>query len=96
MEPGAPRLAERGYRAIMLDLRGHGDSPHAEKYTPELLAGDLVESLPAGADFVIGHSFGVSVLSLSVADLTPSRVVYSDLAGGSPTKRWPRSRSGRA
>ncbi|MFI8520804.1 alpha/beta fold hydrolase [Streptomyces sp. NPDC085481] len=76
----APRLAERGYRVIMPDLRGHGDSPHAEEYTPELFAADLVESLPAGADLAIGHSFGASVLSLAVAGLRPSRVVYSDPA----------------
>lgn len=76
----APRLAERGYRVIMPDLRGHGDSPHAEQYTPELFAEDLVKSLPAGADLAIGHSLGALVLSLAVADLSPSRVVYSDPA----------------
>ncbi|MHC5908232.1 alpha/beta fold hydrolase [Streptomyces sp. S6] len=76
----APRLAERGYRVIMPDLRGHGDSPHAGQYTPELFAADLVASLPAGADLAIGHSFGALVLSLAVADLAPAKAVYSDPA----------------
>ncbi|MFI6519334.1 alpha/beta fold hydrolase [Spirillospora sp. NPDC050679] len=76
----APLLAERGYRVLMPDLRGHGDSPHAEEYTPELFAADLVESLPAGADVIIGHSLGGLSLSLAVADLRPARAVYSDPA----------------
>jgi pimeloyl-ACP methyl ester carboxylesterase len=74
----APLLAERGYRVIMPDLRGHGDSPHAAEYTPELFAADLVESLPTGADLAIGHSFGASVLSLAVAELRPAKAVYSE------------------
>ncbi|MEU1422233.1 alpha/beta fold hydrolase [Kitasatospora sp. NPDC086009] len=76
----APRLADRGYRVIMPDLRGHGESPQADSYSPELLAADLVESLPAGADLAIGHSFGASVLSLAVEGLRPAKVVYSDPA----------------
>lgn len=76
----APQLADRGYRVIMPDLRGHGDSPHAEEYTPALFAADLVESLPTGADLAIGHSFGASVLSLAVAELRPAKVVYVDPA----------------
>ncbi|MFC9975446.1 alpha/beta fold hydrolase [Spirillospora sp. NPDC127200] len=76
----APLLAERGYRVLMPDLRGHGDSPHAERYSPELFAADLVESLPAGADVIIGHSLGGLSLSLAVGGLRPARAVYSDPA----------------
>ncbi|MEK8172461.1 alpha/beta fold hydrolase [Streptomyces sp. M19] len=76
----APVLAKRGYRVIMPDLRGHGDSPHADAYTPELLAADLVESVPAGVDLALAHSFGAPVLALATPELRPARVVYSDPA----------------
>ncbi|WP_329521890.1 alpha/beta fold hydrolase [Spirillospora sp. NBC_01491] len=76
----APLLAARGYRVLMPDLRGHGASPHAASYTAEDFAGDLVESLPAGADVAIGHSLGALSLSLTVAELRPAKAVYSDPA----------------
>ncbi|MQY09101.1 alpha/beta fold hydrolase [Actinomadura macrotermitis] len=76
----APLLAARGYRVLMPDLRGHGDSPHAPEYAPELFAGDLLESLPTGADVAIGHSLGALSLSLVAAELRPARAVYSDPA----------------
>ncbi len=64
----------------MPDLCGHGDSPHADEYTPDLLAADLVESVPAGVDLALAHSFGAPVLALAVPGLRPAKVVYSDLA----------------
>lgn len=76
----APLLAERGYRVVMPDLRGHGDSPHTAEYSPELFAGDLVDSLPTGADIAIGHSLGALSLSLAVERLRPAKAVYSDPA----------------
>ncbi|GAA2157545.1 alpha/beta fold hydrolase [Actinomadura napierensis] len=76
----APLLAARGYRVLMPDLRGHGESPHTAEYTPELFAADLVDSLPAGADVAIGHSLGALSLSLVAAELRPGRAVYSDPA----------------
>jgi pimeloyl-ACP methyl ester carboxylesterase len=83
----APLLAARGYRVLMPDLRGHGESAHAAEYSPELFAADLVESLPTGADVAIGHSLGALSLSLAAADLRPAKAVYSDPAwriGGEP------------
>lgn len=76
----APVLAGRGYRVLMPDLRGHGSSPHAPSYTADDFAGDLVESLPTGADVAIGHSLGALSLSLAVPGLRPARAVYSDPA----------------
>ncbi|SHN19092.1 alpha/beta fold hydrolase [Cryptosporangium aurantiacum] len=70
-------LVARGYRVLAPDLRGHGVSPRGE-YRPELLADDLVESLPAGADVAIGHSLGGLALALAVDRLRPARAVYSD------------------
>ncbi|QHC21699.1 alpha/beta fold hydrolase [Streptomyces sp. GS7] len=74
-----PALAGRGYRVIGVDLRGHGRSPRGE-YSPELFADDLVDTLPAGADVVIGHSLGGLALSLAAERLRPARAVYSDPA----------------
>lgn len=71
------RLVARGYRVVAPDLRGHGRSPRGT-YTPELLAEDLVENLPEGADVAIGHSLGGLALSLAVERLRPARAVYSD------------------
>lgn len=71
------RLVDRGYRVLAPDLRGHGLSPRGE-YRPELLADDLVESLPSGGDVAIGHSLGGLALSLAAARLASRRAVYSD------------------
>ncbi|MFJ6215393.1 alpha/beta fold hydrolase [Streptomyces sp. NPDC092296] len=81
-----PWLARRGYRVLAVDLRGHGRSPRgpgtapAERYLPELFAGDLVDTLPTGADLALGHSLGGLALSLAVDRLRPRRAVYSDPA----------------
>jgi pimeloyl-ACP methyl ester carboxylesterase len=70
-------LVARGYRVLACDLRGHGLSPRGE-YRPELLADDLVENLPVGADFAIGHSLGGLSLALAAERLRPKKAVYSD------------------
>jgi pimeloyl-ACP methyl ester carboxylesterase len=75
----APALAERGYRVIAVDLRGHGESGRGA-YSPELFADDLAETLPTGAELAIGHSLGGLTLSLAVGRLQPKRAVFSDPA----------------
>ncbi len=75
-----PALADLGYRAVAVDLRGHGTSPRADVYRPQLFADDLVETLPAGAELAIGHSLGGLSLSLAAERLRPRRAVYSDPA----------------
>lgn len=74
-----PALAERGYRAVAVDLRGHGASGRGE-YSPEAFADDVVETLPAGAELAIGHSLGGLTLSKAVDRLKPKRAVFSDPA----------------
>ncbi|MFF1560597.1 alpha/beta fold hydrolase [Streptomyces sp. NPDC058279] len=75
----APALADRGYRVIAVDLRGHGASGRGE-YSPRLFADDVVETLPTGADLALGHSLGGLTLSLAVDRLKPKRAVFSDPA----------------
>ncbi|MFE2720957.1 alpha/beta fold hydrolase [Kitasatospora sp. NPDC059327] len=81
-----PALAERGYRVIAVDLRGHGASPRGEgatpleRYGPGQYAQDLVDTLPIGAELAIGHSLGGLALLGAVERLEPARVVYSDPA----------------
>jgi pimeloyl-ACP methyl ester carboxylesterase len=74
-----PLLADRGYRAIAADLRGHGGSGRGA-YSPDLLAADLVETFPAGAALAVGHSLGGLVLSLAAGRLGVERAVYVDPA----------------
>lgn len=75
-----PALAERGYRVLAVDLRGHGASGRARTYTARDFADDVVATLPTGADLAIGHSLGGLTLSLAVERLAPRRAVYSDPA----------------
>ncbi|MEU3895065.1 alpha/beta hydrolase [Streptomyces sp. NPDC045251] len=70
-------LVGLGYRVLAPDLRGHGHSPRGA-YRPDLLAEDLAENLPTGADVAIGHSMGGLSLALAVDRLRPARAVYSD------------------
>ncbi|WP_037370735.1 alpha/beta fold hydrolase [Amycolatopsis orientalis] len=73
----APRVAALGYTVLAPDLRGHGRSPRG-RYSPEDWADDLVETLPAGADVVLGHSLGATVLGQAVDRLRPRRAVFAE------------------
>lgn len=77
-----PALAERGYRAVAVDLRGHGASGRSEHYPTEAFAANLVETAQAlgGVEVAIGHSLGgVTVLHAAEA-LRPARAIYVDPA----------------
>jgi pimeloyl-ACP methyl ester carboxylesterase len=74
----APVVADLGFTVLAPDMRGHGLSPRAASYALEDFAGDLVETLPAGADIVFGHSLGAIVLGLAAPRLRPRRAVYLD------------------
>ncbi|MGW8973171.1 alpha/beta fold hydrolase [Streptomyces platensis] len=74
-----PALADRGYRVLAVDLRGHGRSPRGP-YDTELYAEDLVETLPTAPEVAIGHSLGGLALSRAVERLQPRRAVYCDPA----------------
>jgi len=62
----APALADRGWRVIAVDLRGHGTSPRIDGVaTAESLAADVVATLEQlelpTVDALIGHSLGAAV-----------------------------------
>jgi pimeloyl-ACP methyl ester carboxylesterase len=80
----AGRLAERGYRVIMPDLRAHGDSakPHdAASYPPDVLTDDglaLIDHLALTDYDLVGHSLGGrTVIRMLVRGATPGRAVIS-------------------
>ncbi len=82
-------VEEAGRGAITVDLRGHGQSTHlhdAERYSPQLMAGDLVVALDAAgvpADSpvdVIAYSMGCRV-ALALAEVAPKRVRRLVLGG---------------
>jgi pimeloyl-ACP methyl ester carboxylesterase len=80
---GSPdRIAARGHRVIMPDLRGHGDSakPHeAAAYPPDVLADDglaLIEHLGLTDYDLAGYSLGGrTVVRLLARGATPRRAV---------------------
>ncbi|MFD9127155.1 alpha/beta fold hydrolase [Kitasatospora sp. NPDC059571] len=81
-----PALADRGYRVIAVDQRGHGRSPRGtgatpqERYALDAYAADLAETLPTGADLAVGHSLGGITLLRALPELAPARAVFVDPA----------------
>lgn len=67
-------LAEAGWSATAVDLRGHGAAPRASKYRIADFAEDLRHTTPEGGgswDVVIGHSIGAAS-AVVAADNEPS------------------------
>lgn len=64
------RLAERGYRVVAVDLRGHGDSGREPPWNIDTLVADIFETLDSlGIERPawIGHSFGGRLVATAVA-----------------------------
>jgi pimeloyl-ACP methyl ester carboxylesterase len=72
-----PALAERGWRVVAVDQRGHGRSARIDGFvTIADFAGDLaaaIEDIGAPVDALIGHSLGASV-SIEMAHRRPELV----------------------
>lgn len=63
-------LADAGWYATAVDLRGHGDAPRSLDYTVAAYGADLAETLPdeGGAwDAVVGHSLGGAASTVAAA-----------------------------
>lgn len=58
----APLLAQEGLRVVALDLSGHGESSHRERYELDDWADEVAAVVAAGGfgrpPFVVGHSMG--------------------------------------
>ncbi|MEN2740221.1 alpha/beta hydrolase [Microbacterium sp. X-17] len=63
-------LAEAGWYALAVDLRGHGTAPRTLDYTLAAYASDLAELRSADGvwDLVLGHSLGGAAVTLVAAD----------------------------
>lgn len=63
-------LADAGWRAVAIDLRGHGTAPRTLDYTIAAYAADLAGTLPTDKkpwDLVIGHSLGGAASAVAAA-----------------------------
>lgn len=63
-------LAEDGFAATAVDLRGHGSAPRTSRYRIEDFAGDVALTLPPHGgswDVVIGHSIGAASAVVAAA-----------------------------
>jgi pimeloyl-ACP methyl ester carboxylesterase len=73
----APKLGEAGYRAVTVDLRGHGESSVPWKtYEVPSVGGDilaLIEHLNAGPAHVIGTSFAPAAVVWAAVE-RPDRI----------------------
>lgn len=82
----AEKIAARGFRVIMPDLRAHGSSakPHdAEAYRPDTLTGDghaLIEHLGLADYDLGGYSLGARTTSRMLATgAAPRRIIFSGM-----------------
>ncbi|MGX5771414.1 alpha/beta fold hydrolase [Microbacterium trichothecenolyticum] len=78
-------LADAGWRADAVDLRGHGTAPRALDYTLTAYAADVSATRPGDAgtwDLVIGHSLGgaASVLAAAADPEWTRRLILIDPA----------------
>lgn len=63
-------LADAGWRAVAVDLRGHGTAPRALDYTIAAYAADVAATVPEGGgpwDLVIAHSLGGAAATVATA-----------------------------
>lgn len=75
-----PFLLELDMTVILVDQRGHGESPRADSYRIEDFAQDLVDTLPTGLDFLFGQSLGGLSTAWAAAELQPKRYIGVDPA----------------
>ena len=76
-----PELAQRGFHVVAPDLRGHGRSPHASRYSPTDWANDIVDTFHGvRIDVAVGHSLGGLVSPMPPTPPRPRRLLYLDPA----------------
>ena len=77
---GAVLLDRYDLTLLLIDQRGHGDSPRSDSYRLPDFADDLAENLPHGLDFVIGQSLGGLSGALAASRVKPKRYIGLDPA----------------
>ncbi len=84
--PHAAAVAARGFRVIMPDLRGHGDSARPQQaaaYPPDILADDgfaLIEHLGLASYALGGYSLGGrTTIRMLARGAAPSRAVVAGM-----------------
>ncbi|WP_426574835.1 alpha/beta fold hydrolase [Aquihabitans sp. McL0605] len=85
----APLVADRGFRVVSWDQRGHADSEYAALYAWDADVRDamaVLDSIGPHAIPVLGHSKGGSVM-LHLADALPNRVSHLVNLDGMPSAR---------
>jgi pimeloyl-ACP methyl ester carboxylesterase len=79
-----PALAERGFRVVAVDLRGHGGSLRAVAgLSVADLAGDVAETVEGPVELLVGHSLG-ALVALELVGARPGfarRLVLEDPPG---------------
>lgn len=86
-EPFAKLLVEEHDCTVtFVDLRGHGESPRADRYLIGDFADDLVDTLPVGLDLLIGQSLGGRTVMEAAQRLQPKRLIAID--PGLQPVRW--------
>src|SRR5947208_1878298 len=62
-------LADAGWRADAVDLRGHGTAPRAVDYTIDAYAADVAATTPSNGPWqaVVAHSLGAAAATLAAA-----------------------------
>jgi pimeloyl-ACP methyl ester carboxylesterase len=71
----APKLAERGWRVVSWDQRGHGDSAHTHLYSWEADVRDALHVMGSVTDRpapIVAHSKGGGI-TIQIADAAPHR-----------------------
>ena len=69
---------EHDCTVTLVDLRGHGDSPRADRYAVDDFPDDLVDTLPQGLDFLMGQSLGGRAVMTAAERLQPKRLIALD------------------
>jgi pimeloyl-ACP methyl ester carboxylesterase len=88
----ARRMAQRGWRVLAPDLRGHGESPRgAGDFSTAALLGDLARAVPTAPDLMIGHSFGGYLAQVGVLQglFRPRALALEDPVSHFADKRTP-------
>jgi pimeloyl-ACP methyl ester carboxylesterase len=77
---GAELLKRYDLTLLLIDQRGHGDSPRSDSYRLPDFADDLAENLPQGLDLLIGQSLGGLSGALAASRVKPKRFIGLDPA----------------